>query len=127
MSDHRRDVTVLAPAATLNVGAKAPTPGDSLLSVPTVEELYQLTWAALRQERAAVKEIRDMAAAMASLCLSMARLLIDSGVEGGDMVVIPKDVHDRMVGASIEVTNLETGDVRVRIVHNAPGRVHLGV
>lgn len=123
----QRDVTVLAPTATISLGAKAPSPGDSLLAVPTVEELYQLTWAQLKQERAAVREVRDMAAAMASLCLSMTRLLIDKGVEGGNTVVVPKAVHDRMVGASVEVTNLKNGDVRVRIVDNAPGRIHVGV
>lgn len=116
-----RDITIQAPAARLK-GA-APNP----LEVPTPEELYQLTYAALRDERRKNEQLTDFARQTASIALALAKMIVDSGhpAVSEDTITIPRWLHEQMLGASITVGQTVAGEPTVRIVERGRQRLHV--
>lgn len=126
----RKDVTVKVPVG--RVGVRAPggkiTTGPSLDEPPSAEELCGIYYQALKAEKAEKSELADFCRGVSSLCLSLVKMLVDHGTtEGLNEVTVPKWLHQQMLGASIEVTNLTNGDIRIRLRESGPERVVPGL
>lgn len=118
----RRDVTIEAPVARLEPKQLAPNP----LEVPTPEELYKLTHAALKQERIKSSEMSDFVRQVSSLALCLARMLADQNLaDERGRILIPRELHREMLGASLEVGELADGQLFVRIGERERDRLHL--
>lgn len=113
-----QDVLIKAPCATLEGSSPAP------LEPPSIEELYRLTHAALKEERRAKRQLADFASEVSSLCLSLTRMLVDAGLASDDdTVTIPLELHRHMLGASITTGEDIHGNRTVRVVERGRERV----
>lgn len=126
----RRDVTIAVPTAKLGVRAPGTVvnTGPSLEEPPSAEELCQIYYQAIRALKVEKTELADFTRGITSLCLSLVKMLVDRGAtEGLNEVTVPKWLHQQMLGASIEVTNLTNGDIRIRLRESGPERVVPGL
>ena len=114
-----KDVLINAPVATLQGSSPAP------LEVPSAEELYRLTYAALKEERKAKQQLADFAAEVSSLCLGLTKMLVDLGhASEDDTVTIPLWLHKQMLGASITTGEDVQGNRTVKINERGRERLH---
>jgi hypothetical protein len=114
-----RDVNIAAPAATLVAGPLRV--GGGKIAPPTEGELVTLLSAELREARAEVARLRHVASTVSNVALSLATLLIDRGYgAGGDRVVIPRELSDRLIGTGILVRELPDSDVEVTVSGRVP-------
>lgn len=84
-----------------------------------------MTYAALKEERRAKRQLADFAAEVSSLCLALTKMLVDLGAASeDDTVTIPLWLHKQMLGASITTGEDELGNRTVRVVERGRERVH---
>lgn len=111
---------IQAPVARFEGQAATP------LEPPSLEELYRLTHAALKQERLKSSELYDYGRQSASLALCLLKMLIDSGhpaVNGENMLTVPRWLHEEMLGASVAVGQDMDGNPTIKLVERGQQRI----
>ena len=103
-------------------GGSAPAP----LEPPPIDELYRLTYAALKDERRKTSELSDFCRQASSLALAMAKMLADQGLADElGRITIPRWLHEEMLGASVSVGEKSDGDLFVQIAERGRQRLHV--
>lgn len=116
----RKDATVQVPVAVL--GAKAEAPGKEI----PWEDLYKDAMRQVDELQRAKSELIDFGSSASSMCLALAKMLHDLGGPHvhEDKVVVPKWLHEQMIGASITIGSVaQTGDLFVQIRERGSARV----
>lgn len=102
------DVRVLAPPAKIEIANPLVEPDDKLV---LLEENRQL--------RKDIDRAHIATRTMASVAVTLARLLAEADNEPLDReVILPRDHHEKMAGAEVAVRENAAGDLVVRIVDN---------
>ena len=125
MTSRRRDVIIDVPLALAGF-ARGVTPDGEPVSEREVLQFVMQDRERLSHEvlelrrdvadlRRDLRQLGDATSAISSIALSLTRMAIDEGrAAGSGEVLIPQEVHERMLGASIVLSNGPDG-VRVRL------------
>lgn len=128
------DTTIYVPTSMVGVAAHITpevehSPEEILRMIQEDNRLLRHEVASLRKDIAGarndLRELGDAASAISSIALALVRMSLDGTRvrEGADTLVIPSEIHKRMLGASIQLSNTPDGDIYVSIKENGPERV----
>lgn len=129
-----KDALVAVPTSLLGLAAHITpevehSPEEIMRMVMEDNRLLRHEVASLRGDiagaRRDLRELGDAASAISSIALSLVRMNLDGMAvrRGPDTLVIPGHLHQRMLGASIQLTNTSNGDIVVSVKENGPERV----
>lgn len=130
-----RDALVSVPTSLVGLAAhitpeQEHSPEEIMRMVMEDNRLLSQEVASLRKDiagaRRDLRELGDAASAISSIALSLTRVCLDNtAIRNTSMgaVVIPREVHQRMLGASIQLSNTPQGDIYVSIKERGPERV----